>query len=149
MSTCYINLHCLVYVRFRVSLIFGFAIDGVDGIPSSSMADMGGLVANGDGTAAGNPNAAPEGPRLNPNVGNPEGGGLVAEPDGMGVVGPVPLLNSAQRGHFRFVSAAPLLSPRKDKKRQGIRTHVSHLSTVTASPLQHNSVGTRLVSSGR
>jgi hypothetical protein len=68
------------------------------------MADMGGLVAKGDGTAAGNPNVAVEGPRLNPRLGRfvVVGGGLVAdEPD---AVGAVPLLNSAQRGHLRFVS---------------------------------------------
>jgi len=66
---------------------------------------MGGLVAKGDDTAAGKPNAALEGPRLKPRLGRfAVGGGLVAEPDGVGGVGAVPLLNSAQRGHFRFVS---------------------------------------------
>ena len=70
---------------------------------TSSMADMGGLVAKGDGTAAGNPNAALEGPRLKPRLGRfaVVEGGLVAEPD---CAGAVPLLNSAHRGHFRFVS---------------------------------------------
>lgn len=149
MSSYELNVHCLVYVRFSVSLIFGFAIDGVDGIPSSSMADTGGLVANGEGTAAGNPNAAPEEPRLNPKVGNPEGGGLVAEPEGMGVPGPVPLLNSAQRGHFRFVSASLLFTRRRKKKDGGIRTHVSHLSTVTAPPLQYNALVICLMAVGR
>lgn len=70
----------------------------------SSMADMGGLVANGDGTAAGNPNVAVEGPRLKPRLGRfaVVGGGLAAE--GVEGVGTVLLLNSAQRGHLRLVS---------------------------------------------
>jgi len=66
------------------------------------MADIGGLVAKGDGTAAGNPNVAAEGPLLNPRLGRFAGvGGLVADCEG---VGAVPLLNSAQRGHLRLVS---------------------------------------------
>jgi hypothetical protein len=67
---------------------------------------MGGLVARGEGTAAGKPNEGLEGPRLNPKLGRfaVVGGGLVAEPEGVGVTGAVPLLNSAQRGHFRLVS---------------------------------------------
>lgn len=73
---------------------------------SMTIADMGGLVAKGEGTAAGNPNDVLEGPRLKPRFGGKAGGGLVAEPDGVGAVGAVPLLNSAQRGHFRFVSAS-------------------------------------------
>lgn len=71
----------------------------------SSMADMGGLVAKGEGTAAGNPNVAVEGPRLNPRLGKfavVGGGGLVAE--GVEGAGTVLLLNSAQRGHLRLVS---------------------------------------------
>lgn len=37
------------------------------------------------------------------------GGGLAIEPepDGVGVAGTVPLLNSAQRGHLRLVSTVP------------------------------------------
>lgn len=68
------------------------------------MADMGGLVANGDGTAAGKPNVAAEGPRLKPRLGRfaVVGGGLAAE--GVEGVGTVLLLNSAQRGHLRLVS---------------------------------------------
>jgi len=73
---------------------------------------MGGLVAKGDGTAAGNPKERllPPigGPRLKPKFANPGavgGGGLVAEVDGVREGGTVPLLNSAQRGHLRFVSA--------------------------------------------
>jgi hypothetical protein len=98
-------------LRFKVSLILGPDPDGVGGIMSLSMtmADIGGLVAKGEGTAAGNPNDVLEGPRLNPRFGGKlaeAGGGLVAEPDGVRVVGAVPLLNSAQRGHFRFVSAS-------------------------------------------
>jgi hypothetical protein len=79
----------------------------------SSMADMGGLVAKGDGTAAGNPNVAAEGPRLNPRFGKfvVVGGGLVADGAEFGAV---PLLNSAQRGHLRLVSIF------EKKKRGGI-----------------------------
>lgn len=95
-------------LRFKVSLILGPDPDGVGGIMSLSMtiADIGGLVAKGEGTAAGNPNGVLEGPRLKPRFDGKvaeAGGGLVAEPDGVGAVGAVPLLNSAQRGHFRFV----------------------------------------------
>lgn len=78
---------------------------------SSSAADIGGLVASGDGTATGNPKAVLDGPRLNPRLGKfAVGGGLVAEPEAVGVAGAVPLLNSAQRGHFRFVSTMALAS---------------------------------------
>lgn len=67
---------------------------------SSSIADMGGLVASGEGTAVGCPKTL-EGPRLNPKLGRLAGGcGLETD----GVVGAVPLLNSAHRGHLRFVS---------------------------------------------
>jgi len=43
------------HVRFNVSLILGPEADGVGGMISSStaIADMGGLVASGEGTAAG------------------------------------------------------------------------------------------------
>jgi hypothetical protein len=70
------------------------------------MADMGGLVARGDGTAAGNPKAVFAGPRLKPRFGKLAlvGGGLIADPDAGGAMGAVPLLNSAHRGHFRLVS---------------------------------------------
>ena len=93
--------HVLTYVRFSVNFNFGAGASA-----SSSWADMGGLVARGEGTAAGKPNDATEGPRLNPRLGKfaVVGGGLVAEPAGVGVTGAVPLLNSAQRGHLRFVS---------------------------------------------
>jgi len=69
---------------------------------------MGGLVARGDGTAAGKPNEEVEGPRLNPRLGKfgVAGGGLVADVEG--VAGAVPLLNSAHRGHFRFVFMCPI-----------------------------------------
>ena len=80
-------------------MIFGF----VEGVGSSSTADIGGLVAKGDGTAAGNPKDETGGPRLNPRLAT-RGGGLAAEEEGRGVAGAVPLLNSAHRGHFRFVS---------------------------------------------
>jgi hypothetical protein len=86
------------YVRLSVSFNLGAGASA-----SSSRADIGGLVARGEGTAAGK---LKEGPRLNPRLGKfaVVGGGLVAEPEGVGVTGAVPLLNSAQRGHFRFVS---------------------------------------------
>ena len=76
------------------------------------MADMGGLVAKGDGTAAGNPNVAVEGPLLKPRLGKfavVGGGGLVAE--GVEGVGTVLLLNSAQRGHLRLVSIEKRIMP--------------------------------------
>lgn len=95
----------MCHVRFNVSFILGPAADGVPPMISSSIADMGGLVANGDETATGCPNEGPEGPRLNPRFGRlATGGGLVAEPDPDGVAGTAPLLNSAHRGHFRLVS---------------------------------------------
>lgn len=105
----------IVHPRFSVSLIFGPAAadEGVPGNElSSSIACIGGLVAKGDGTAAGNPKERllppTGGPRLKPKFTNPGavgGGGLVAEVDGVRGGGIVPLLNSAQRGHLRFVSA--------------------------------------------
>jgi hypothetical protein len=76
------------------------------GEPASfTIPDMGGLVASGEGTATGNPNEDVDGPRLNPRLGKfgVVGGGLVADVEG--AEGAVPLLNSAHRGHFRFVSA--------------------------------------------
>jgi len=71
---------------------------------SSTIPDIGGLVARGDGTAAGKPNEDVEGPRLNPRLGKfgVVGGGLVADDEG--AAGVVPLLNSAHRGHLRLVS---------------------------------------------
>jgi len=107
----------IAHPRFSVSLIFGPAAadEGVPGSEvalSSSIACIGGLVAKGDGTAAGNPKERllppTGGPRLKPKFANPGavgGGGLVAEADGVRGGGIVPLLNSAQRGHLRFVSA--------------------------------------------
>lgn len=89
-----------------MSLILG-AVDA----SLSSIADSGGLVARGEGTAAPNANPAPppdaEG-RLNPP--RPAVEGVAGKPDkpdteegGTGKAG-APLLNSAQRGHLRFVS---------------------------------------------
>lgn len=91
----------------KVSLIFGAALpDGVGGTGSlSSKADTGGLVARGDGTAAGKPKEFC-GPLLNPRLGKfgvAGVDGLVAEDGAIAVEGP--LLNSAHRGHFRLVSA--------------------------------------------
>jgi len=92
------------HVRFNVNLILG---PDVDGVRPSSIADMGGLVASGEGTAAGWPKMVLEGPRLKPKFGRlAVGGGLEADPEG--VVGAAPLLNSAQRGHFRFVFIWPI-----------------------------------------
>ena len=105
------------------------------------MADMGGLVAKGDGTAAGKPNVAVEGPRLKPRLGRfaVVGGGLVA--DGVEGVGTVLLLNSAQRGHLRLVSIlkekkriVPMASYNFEYEKYKL-THVSHLTTMTASSL--------------
>jgi hypothetical protein len=83
-----------------VSFIFGAA--GA----SSNAATTGGLVASGEGTCSELLGPKPsELPRLGVN-----GGGLPADPDaeavtGAGVAGGcVPELNSAQRGHLRFVS---------------------------------------------
>lgn len=111
----------LFHPRFSVSLIFGAAAGAAEeeeGVPggsalpvSSSIANTGGLVAKGDGTPAANPKAdvlpVLEGPRLNPRFANPGavgGGGLAAEAEGVKGGGAVPLLNSAHRGHLRFVS---------------------------------------------
>lgn len=72
---------------------------------SSTIPDMGGLVASGDGTATGKPNDDVDGPRLKPRLGKfgVVGGGLVAD-----VEGAVPLLNSAHRGHLRLVFMWPI-----------------------------------------
>ena len=106
---------------------------------SMTIADIGGLVAKGEGTAAGNPNDVLEGPRLKPRFGGKPaeaGGGLVAEPDGVGAVGAVPLLNSAQRGHFRFVSASlPCEMKKEECICQDRRTHMTHLTAMAASSL--------------
>jgi hypothetical protein len=82
---------------------------------SSTMPDMGGLVARGDGTA-GKPNEEVEGPRLKPRLGKfgVAGGGLVADVEG--VAGAVPLLNSAHRGHLRFVSAVKIIGKVRNNK---------------------------------
>lgn len=114
-----------IYPRFNVSLIFGAAdaagVVEVEGVPggnalpvSSSSASTGGLVANGDGTPAANPKEVLpvfEGPRLNPKFANPGavgGGGLAADAEGVRGGGAVPLLNSAHRGHLRFVFIWPI-----------------------------------------
>jgi len=90
-----------------VNLIFGAELWE---LASSTIPETGGLVARGDGTATGKPKEDVEGPRLKPRFGKfcvADGGGLVADvdPDGTGVV---PLLNSAQRGHLRFVFMWPI-----------------------------------------
>ena len=98
---------CIVYDLFKVNFNFGPPVCDEEPISSStSMADTGGLVASGEGTAAGKPKA---GPRLKPIP--PGGGGLVtlAGPAlllaGVGTgIGGVALLNSAHLGHLRFVS---------------------------------------------
>lgn len=117
----------------------------VPDVVSSSIADIGGLVARGEGTAAGKPNDA-EGPRLKPRFGifvvTPDGGGPEAE--GPGVAGAVPLLNSAHRGHLRFVSNefVSMLLITKRYGRLGMTmimirlTHMTHLPTMTTSPLR-------------
>jgi hypothetical protein len=92
--------HRHIHHRLSVSFIFGAA--GT----SSDAATTGGLVASGEGTC--NEVLGPKPSellRLGVN-----GGGLLAVPDaeaetGAGVAGGcVPELNSAQRGHLRFVS---------------------------------------------
>jgi len=98
------QIHVDLYqLRFSVNLSFG-ALDGVGGTVSSSMADMGGEVARGDGTAAGKPN---DEPRLNPRAATAPGVGA-ADPEGPGVAGKVPLLNSAHLGHLRLVFICPI-----------------------------------------
>lgn len=93
------------------------AADGpAPGEAVSAIPDMGGLVARGDGTAAGKPNADVDGPRLKPRLGKfgvDGGGGLDADVAGVEGTGTVPLLNSAQRGHLRFVSAQKQLFRKK------------------------------------
>lgn len=80
-------------------------------------------MANGEGTATGKPNATElVGPLLNPRLGRlvAEGGGLVARPEEEGVAGTgaVPLLNSAHRGHLRFVSTSrTLVNVRRQRER--------------------------------
>lgn len=86
--------------RLRVSLILG--AEGV----SSGAAMTGGLVARGEGTWS---ELWPKPRELRLGV---NGGGLPADPDaaaaaGVGVAGGcAPELNSAQRGHLRFVSVS-------------------------------------------
>jgi hypothetical protein len=88
-----------------VSLSLGAALEGVIGGSTFSIADTGGLIARGDGTAALNPKEAFCEGLLNPKLDPPgvAGGGLA--PVGVAGTGGAPLLNSAQRGHFRLVSA--------------------------------------------
>jgi hypothetical protein len=91
--------HRHTHHRLSVSFIFGAA--GT----SSDAATTGGLVASGEGTCSELLGPKPSEVRLGVN-----GGGLPAGPDaeaeaGVGVAGGcVPELNSAQRGHLRFVS---------------------------------------------
>jgi hypothetical protein len=98
----------------NVSLIFGAELaEGVAGTMSlSSKADTGGLVARGDGTAAGKPKEFC-GPLLNPKLGKfgvAGVGGFGIEDEGVAGVGP--LLNSAHRGHFRLVSVKARINKR-------------------------------------
>ena len=89
-----------------MSLILGAVLVGVMEGSMSSMADTGGLVARGDGTAALKLKDAFCDGLLKPLKLDPlgvAGGGL--EPDGVEGTSGAPLLNSAQRGHLRFVSA--------------------------------------------
>lgn len=72
------------------------------------MTVIGGLVAKGEETATGCLKAEPGRPKPLRLIGSVAegGGGLVIEPEGVDGVGTFPLLNSAQRGHFRLVSTA-------------------------------------------
>ena len=97
----------------------------------SSIADTGGLVASGDGTAVLKLKETFCEGLLNPLKLEFIGGGLDA--DGVAGTGGVPLLNSAQRGHFRFVSATQRQNSIAWKRRS--HTHVPHLSAVTAASL--------------
>jgi|ERR1700722_1144527 len=112
---------------FNISLIFGAELDR--GGSASSRAETGGLVASGDGTATGYPKVEPEG-LLNPRL-VADGGGLVAL-----VGGAVPALNSAQRGHFRFVSKEAKKMRLSGQGYQKSITHVTHLTTMTTTSLQ-------------
>lgn len=106
----YCKIRILFQCFFSVSLILGpVESDGRAG-SLSSIADTGGLVASGDGTAAGNPKDV-LGPLLKPRFGKLAGGGLVAVPDEVDGTGAAPLLNSAQRGHLRLVSRLHLRKP--------------------------------------
>ena len=88
---------CASFHRLRVSLILG--AEGV----SSDAAMTGGLVASGEGTWSELLWPKPRELKLGVN-----GGGLpAAAAAGVGVAGGcTPELNSAQRGHLRFVSAS-------------------------------------------
>lgn len=117
-----------------MSLILG-ALDGVMEGSTSSIADTGGLVARGDGTAALKPKDAFCDGLLKPLKCDPPGvagGGLVA--DGVAGTGGAPLLNSAHRGHLRLVSAGSHEHFKwEDTPRP--RTHVAHLTAMTTTPL--------------
>lgn len=99
---------------------------------------MGGLVARGEGTAAGKPKDVVDGPRLKPRLGRlgVGGGGLEAEGvAGVEGTGAVPLLNSAHRGHLRLVSTTAY--SKRDASKLNIkiqRTHVAHLAAMPTSP---------------
>lgn len=127
--------HIAPFHRFRVSLILG--AEGV----SSVAAITGGLVASGEGTWRLLWPKPRELLRLGVN-----GGGLPADPDaaaaaGVGVAGGcAPELNSAQRGHLRFVSVSEKINKRKWKVEvwgiSAARTHMTHLSAVAAASLK-------------
>ena len=147
-----------------VSLIFGAPPPsvGVAGpsYPSSLIAsddDTGGLVASGEGTAAGCPNALgarrPAISGLSAKLTLGVGGaavGLVADA-GVPTAGGAPELNSAQRGHLRFVSVrafvrsfvrsfvgvCPLVLGSTKGDEITARTHVAHLPAVAAPPLSN------------
>lgn len=93
-------------LRLIVSLIFGGLLPPGVGAGSSSPPDtIGELKAKGEGTA-GNPY---DGPRLKARFGRlGVAPGVAMDPEGVEGIGGVPvaegLLNSAHRGHFRFVS---------------------------------------------
>ncbi len=125
-------------------MILGAEVDGVDGA-SSSIAITGGLVAKGDGPWAARLDAAFVGGRRRGfpgEVGEVPGEKSVSEPlpnpkpavDAVGDVaggleavgvgmGGVPELNSAQRGHLRFVSAEEAVINHGDNS----RVHTKHV----------------------
>jgi hypothetical protein len=124
--------------RFSVSLILGAC--GA----SSGAATTGGLVARGEGTWS---EVLWPKPRELLRLGV-KGGGVPADPDadaavdlGVAAGSCTPVLNSAQRGHLRFVSERGIMWCESENARTagqvngGWRTHMTHLSAVAAASL--------------
>ena len=138
-----------------VSFSFGAEADCCSEASSSSIAVTGGLVASGDGANIAGARSADEGGRAR---GEPEapGVGTLKPPkpgcelpaaigavtpggpvvDKAGLIGGAPELNSAQRGHFRFVSVFKKSQLGKSTDSVGKLTHMAHLSAVAAPSLE-------------